>query len=117
MTPRKNIMGTISFNHKFSGMRKEQEFIVYPLTADSDNTIMIQSDSRIGKIDLTNGSGKMSQAHASGAYGVHLSIDKLVPIELDHENLWILRNAIRGTASKEAGSGGVKCDNTGALFV
>ena len=56
---RTNIMGTISFNMKIEGMRKFQDFIVYPIQKnDSEKVITIQSDTRIGRLNL-----KIGRAH------------------------------------------------------
>jgi hypothetical protein len=110
---RKNIMGTLSFKMKIAGMRKEQEFIVYPIQM-GDSSIKIQSDTRIGMIDMESGKGIMSQSHQSGAYGHHLSTDKLIPFELSQEQLISLKEKIRETAGSNVGSSIVKSDNLGA---
>ena len=115
---KKNIMGTISFDGKFAGMRKEQDFIVYPKGIDDiDDIYMIQSNTRIGRINMVNGDYVMSQPHSSGAYGVHLAMDKLVKGTLDNDDLVPLRNAIKGTAGAMVGRSIVHCDNTGAMFL
>lgn len=120
MKTRKNIMGTISFAHRFPRMRKEQDFIVYPIKATDDlKNVLIQSDTRIGRIDLATGKGIMSAPHQNGAHGVQLQMDimkkKAVPFELDHEDLFVLRSAIRETAGFEVGESIVKTDNVGAI--
>ena len=118
MKTSKNIMGTISFTHKFQGMRKEQDFIVYPITASTGSEIMIQSDTRIAMLNIETGVGRMSKAHSSGAYGIHLSIDKLSEISIDHEELFILREAIKSTAGFAVGSSGiVTTDNICAIAI
>lgn len=66
---RKNIMGTASFDAKFDGMRKAQDFIVYPMK-DSAESALIQSDTRIGRINMQTGAVILSKPHSSGAYGV-----------------------------------------------
>lgn len=58
-----NIMGTTSFDMQLKGMRKEQDFIVYPVQKDQkDKVILIQSDKRIGKINLETGKGIISES-------------------------------------------------------
>lgn len=55
---RRNIMGTISFNMKAGSMRKPQDFIVYPKNQNdglANHIIRIQSDTRMGLIDLRSG--------------------------------------------------------------
>lgn len=111
---KKNIMGTISFNMKMPSMRKEQDFIVYPLQKGVDwVNIMIQSDTRIGRLNLLSGKGQMSKSHQGGAYGVHLSIDKLEEFELSKEDIEKLKEQIKSTAGSLVG-GVVKTDNTEA---
>ena len=110
---RRNIMGTLSFEFRLPNMRKMQEFIVYPVTS-GDTSIMIQSGTRIGRIDMSNGVGVMSQSHPNGAYGVHLVMDKLVPFELSTEQLDTLKEQLAKTAGSLVGSSVVKSDNSGA---
>ena len=45
---RKNFAGTASFDGQFEGMRKPQDFVVYPMKT-GDVEIQIQSDNRFGK--------------------------------------------------------------------
>lgn len=79
---KKNRVGTLSFTMKGLGMRKAQEFVVYP-GKDACNMVTIQSDTRIGKLDTTNGTVRMSQPHTGGAYFLHLSMDKLTQFTAD----------------------------------
>lgn len=112
-----NCMGTLSFDGKFMGMRKAQDFIVYPMHGESD-TIKIQSDTRMGQIDLATGDVIMNKPHASGAYFLHLSLEGKVIDKLDPETLFTLKAHIMGTASGKAGTNGiVYTDNSGALEV
>jgi hypothetical protein len=106
----KNIMGTLSFDMKLSNMRKTQDFIVYPVSEKTDY-IMIQSDTRIGKIEMSTGRGLMSQSHPNGAYGVHLHIDKLVKFLLTDSQLENLKQELAKTAGRNVGSVGVVSDN------
>ena len=115
---RKNCMGTVSFDAKFNGMRKLQDFIVYPInTNDPAKSILIQSDTRMGQICLSTGVVCMSKSHASGAYGVHLA--EAMPVgALSSEDLLMLKASIMTTASGKAGTNGiVYCDNSAALDV
>lgn len=107
-------MGTVSFDGKFTGMRKAQDFIVYPMQ-DSGTIIKIQSDTRIGQIDLFNGLVTMSQPHAGGAYNVHLAMDKPVFSMISKEDCMTIRGWIKSTGGIEVGSSIVKSDNTGAI--
>jgi hypothetical protein len=110
---RRNILGTLSFEFKLPNMRKMQDFSVYPATS-GDTSIMIQSGTRIGRIEMSNGEGKMSQSHPNGAYGVHLSMDALVPFTLTSEQLSALKEQLAKTAGSLVGSSVVKSDNSGA---
>lgn len=111
----KNIMGTCSFDGQFNKMRKPQDFIVYPMQ-DSGQRIKVQSDTRIGIIDLFNGLVTMSQPHSSGAYFIHLQ-EKPVFSMLAKEDCETLRGWIRSTGGVEVGASLVKSDNTGAIAI
>lgn len=111
----KNILGTTSIEMKISGMRKPQEFSVYPIGKDdTEKIITIQSDTRIGKIDLSSGRGLMSQSHSNGAYFVHFQMDKLTPFTLSESDLQDLKMHIFKTAGSSVGNSIVKSDNSGA---
>ncbi len=119
---RKNIMGTTSFDMKIQGMRKFQNFNVYPITKDSESKhiITIQSNTRIGQLDLNNGLGTMSESHFGGAYFVHLTMDKRVRFALSNLDLEALRLHIMGTSCSEAGkqeNGCILTDNSGAINI
>ena len=118
---KKNIMGTVSFDMQLPNMRKQQDFSVYPIHFDSlsvtpNKLITIQSDTRIGKIDLDSGRGLMSQSHSSGAYFHHLSFDKKTPFVLSESSLATLREKIKETAGSSVGTAGVSTDNSGAAL-
>lgn len=111
-------MGTVSFDAKFTGMRKPQDFITYPIsTGDQATRIKVQSDTRIGFIDLNDGTVTMSASIQGGAYNHHLASVK--PIDkLTGEELLLLKAKILGTANGHAGTNGVVyVDNGGAMDV
>ena len=111
----KNILGTTDIEMKISGMRKPQDFSVYPIAKDeSDKVITIQSSTRIGLIDLNTGRGMMSQSHSSGAYFVHLKMDKLIPFMVSESDLEDIKTHIFKTAGSSVGNSIVKSDNSGA---
>lgn len=117
---RKNRMGTVSFDAQFKGMRKPQDFIVYPIKPGADaSQLLVQSDTRIGRIKLDVGAVWMSLPHPGGAYSQHLAecaqIDKLA-----QEELFSLKAQVFSTAHGDAGratNGVIGCDNRGALEV
>lgn len=112
----KNCMGTTSFDGKFEGMRKAKDFIVYPMKT-GEREITIQSDVRIGTIDLETGQVKLSKHHSGGAYFVHL-YEAAPAGKLSGEQLLMLKAHIMGTASGKAGTNSmVFTDNSGALEV
>ena len=115
---RKNIMGTVSFDGKFDGMRKAQDFIVYPFHAGNDmTTATIQSDTRIGMINLQSGTITMSRPKPGGAYFVHMNGASIVG-KLTEEELFMLKAEIFASASGKVGTNGiVYTDNSGALEV
>jgi hypothetical protein len=114
----KNILGTTSIEMKISGMRKTQDFSVYPIGKDdTDKIITIQSETRIGKIDLATGRGLMSQSHSNGAYFVHFQMDKLTPFTINEKDLKDITSHIYRTAGDNVGSRGIFSDNSGASGV
>jgi hypothetical protein len=109
---RKNIMGTLSFDGKFPGMRKEQDFIVYPIQADEAPVqIKIQSDKRSGFVSLVSG--------AVTLYPGKYFMGAIVQVgALTAEELFDLKANIMATASGKAGTNGVVyVDNSGAIDV
>lgn len=111
---KKNIMGTVSFYGQFNGMRKAADFIVYPMQ-DSGEIIKIQSNTRIGTINLFDGLVTMSQAHSGGAYFLHLQLDKPVFSMLAKEDCQTLRQWVKSTGGLAVGESIVLSDNTGAI--
>lgn len=111
-------MGTVSFDGKFSGMRKAQDFIVYPMQ-DSGEIISVQSDNRFARIDLSTGQVVMSAAatcHAGSAWLLLCRIRKTTKNDtIPAEELQVLRQWIKSTGGLEVGDSFVKCDNIGAL--
>ncbi len=116
----KNIMGTVSFDGKFGSMRKTQDFIVYPMQ-DSGPIIQIQSDNRMGQINLNTGELILSPP-ASGHAGflwLQISVARKTVLKetISSEELEMLRKWIKSTGGLSVGESIVKSDNTGALAV
>ena len=115
---KRNRMGTTDIEMKITGMRKPQDFIVYPIGADdAGNVITIQSDTRIGQINLVKGFGVMSQSHSNGAYFVHLQMDKLTSFTMSEKDLKDLKDFINKTSGANVGTRGIVSDNSGASGV
>jgi hypothetical protein len=102
-------MGTVSFDGQFKGMRKPQDFVVYPMS-EVTTCAKIQADSRCGYIDLRT--GEILLAKGGYDFGAVQPCDSL-----NSEELLLLKAAIMGTASAKAGTKSVVCDNSGALDV
>ncbi len=114
---KKGLMGTVEFMGLFSGMRKAQGFICYPLpTGEAAQRIKVQSDTRIGFIDLTSGEVLMTPSIFSGAYAQHLHLIERID-QLNAEELLMLKTQILATASGKAGARGVYVDNAGAIEI
>lgn len=115
---KRGIMGTVEFDGQFTGMRKAQDFVVYPMQ-DSGNIISIQSDHRFGRIDLATGKGTLSANRAQYANSIWLAVcmaqKGAVDIDLAHEDLQTLRGWIKSSGGICIGSSFIKCDNTGAI--
>jgi len=115
---KKNIMGTASFDGKFAGMRKAQDFIVYPMQ-DSGEIISVQSDNRFGRIDLGTGKVEMSApatCHAGSAWLLLCQMRKTTKTDtIPAEELQALRAGIKATGGLLVGNSIVKCENIGAL--
>jgi hypothetical protein len=113
----KNVMGTLSFTAQFQSMRKPQDFIIYAIGAnDTSQVITIQSDTRIGRIDLVTGNVILSKSIARGAYFSDLAYAHMVGT-FGGEDLLLLKAKVLSTASSQAGTRGVTCDNAGAVNV
>ena len=112
----RNIMGTVSFDGKFDGMRKAQDFIIYPMHAgQSSAAAKIQSDTRIGMICLESGKVILSPARKGGSYGVHLALATYAGT-LGAEELLMLKGHIMASAHGNAGTNGIiYTDNSGAM--
>lgn len=108
-------MGTISIILKAKGMRKEQDFILYPITKE-DKFLIIQSDTRIARVNL-EGKGLMSKPHSNGAYFVHLQMDKLTPFQFGSSDWAQIVDYIGTTKGDSVGESVVKTDNSGARSI
>lgn len=112
---RKSIMGTAEFVGRFTGMRKPQDFIVYPMHGGGDATAAtVQSDTRIGSIDLATGDVRMSRPKAGGAFFADIPHGSPPMDRLSGEELLLLKAAIFGTAGANVGNVVVRTDNRGA---
>jgi hypothetical protein len=108
-------MGTLDFKGQFKGMLKTQQFVVYPKASYAvDEVVKIQSDTRIGSINLQTGQVKISKSHASGADHRHLAaaVDAGV---LSGEQLLLFKAHVMATSSSSTETNAmVVADNCGA---
>ena len=116
----RNCLGTASFDGKFPGMRKAQDFTVYPMKS-GDKVILIQSENYFGEIDLTSGAGVLSARRAQYANGLWLQLSILNKtaknFHLLPETLKSLVDFVKTTGGNSVGSSFVTCDNSGALEI
>lgn len=107
-----NIMGTVSFDGKFAGMRKPQDFIVYPIPKGAAvDRIKIQSDKRSGYVDVATGNVELYPGQYFMGFAANAG-------KLDAEELLMLKGAIMGESNENAGKNGlVYVDNGGAAGV
>lgn len=113
----KGSMGTIDFEGKFQGMRKVQDFCVYPIHAGQDaSRLKIQSDTRIGYIDVQNGHVMLSPARAGGSFNHHLVLARHIDT-LSGEELLLLKAKVFATAGGKVGNVVMHTDNSGAIDV
>jgi len=99
----KNCMGTISFNFIGANLRKEQDFITYPINKISDS-IYFQSDKRWLNLDLSTNVLTISKKGNTSWDYMNYGHDA---IEISQEQIETLLNAIRGTALSKSGSNGI----------
>lgn len=106
---RKNMIGTISFTAKFTGMRKEQDFIVYPNPSADD--IRIQSDNRCGKL---TSAGTVSIGKGETMFQASFDRKKVNDVI---ENIEELKTAIRSTCGELVGGECFKVENSTAALI
>lgn len=115
---RQNIMGTTSFDLQVPNMRKPQKFTVYPIAKnDPAQEILIQSETRVGKINLKTGLLQISKSFPNGAYIAMLAVIRLESFNIKAVDAQALRMHIFTTADSEAGNSVVTTDNSGAKNV
>lgn len=117
----KNIMGTMSFDGLFPGMRKASDFIVYPISKSGTKVIHCQSGNRWLNIDVETGNCEITTS-ASGHHnswllqfqkmrGQHKEFT-LCPVDLQ-----ALKMHIFTTAGSKVGQSVVYSDNSGASAI
>lgn len=80
------------FNAQFANMKKPQEFLVYR-PKPGDTFLVIQSDTRIGTVNLVTGVVKLSRNIPNGAFFIDLGY--IVPVDtITADELASLKNAI-----------------------
>jgi len=116
-----NNLGTLSFIGKFPGMRKEQDFIVYPITSNSDHKIRCQSENRWMEINAQTGSAEITTAQSGHHNNWLLTIQRMrgkhKTFTLDAETLSTFKERIAETSGKLVGGSIMKTDNSGAASI
>lgn len=120
---KKNCMGTASFDGKFGKMRKEQNFVTYPIHSDMNGeTITIQSENRFAIVKVADGKTIMTSNYAN-ANSMRLQLDlindKAEAFIIPQADLEPLLAFIRGTAGSMVGNNAmaVYTDNSNANLV
>lgn len=72
---KKNNVGTTSFDLFGPGMRKPDNFVVYPIQAGTTR-ILIQSSTRMGILDPATNTICLSKARSNGSHSLHLQMDQ-----------------------------------------
>jgi hypothetical protein len=114
MKTRKNCLGTVSFVATLAGMRKAQDFTVYPVQGGPLWPVKAQSDNRWCVIS-EDGSYELSKESGSATGWSHTLAKhrgRLVTGKLSDDELCTLADAVR-----ESVTGGMVCNNRGAVFV
>jgi hypothetical protein len=124
---RKNIMGTNSFDLKAKGQRGVQDFIVYPISKDSGETITsvpIQSDKRFGYWNPQTGEISLSESKSSHSSSISYTMSrmngKLTTGILSEGDNSALKTQVFLSANKDAGkteNGVMMTDNSGAINI
>lgn len=61
-----------TFNYQFKGMRKPDNFIVYPKKA-GDVELQVQGHRTIARFNIETGAGRLNFRGSNSKYGVHLN--------------------------------------------
>jgi hypothetical protein len=114
------ILGTAKFDAKFEGMRKEQNFTVYPMAETSDK-ISCQSEGRWLEIEIATGNcwitSSQSGHHNSWMLGLQKAWGKAKQFTLDADQLEALKEGIRKTTGKSVGNSVITTDNSQAHLI
>lgn len=92
-------IGTVSFEGKFADMRKPDHFVTSEIDSDDPIRVIVQSCTRIGFIDLVDGTVSLSPSFPHGAYLKHLPTAQVID-KLDTEELKLLVSAIGDATTK-----------------
>lgn len=116
----RNCLGTVDIYMTLPGMRKEDDFCVYPISkGDQARVITIQSGNRFGKIDLSTGTGTMAKGPSANSITyIQAQIrGTMQTFTVTPEDVNKLKLEIFGTTDSMAGTSFIHCDNSGAVNV
>jgi len=89
---------------KFTGMRKPQDFVIYPCLA-TDSEVLLQSDNRIMRVRLNDGKAILSSNRSSGSYGPDLCPErgaKLIELTgTELERVKLMRDRMAGVTNAD----------------
>ena len=93
-----------NFTLKFPGMRKAQEFTIYPYSGG--DTCLIQSETRIAEVNLRTGKMTLSKPRTGGAYFMHLnSFCGAYPEQMQQSDLIELQEYLWNNSGRQEESG------------
>ena len=117
----RNIMGTISFDGLFPGMRKASDFTVYPISKEGAKVIHCQSGNRWLNIDTETGKCEITTAASGHHNSWLLQFQKMrgqhKEFTLSAIDLQTLKMHIFTTAGSKVGNSIVFSDNSGATAI
>lgn len=117
---KRNCMGTMDFTLKLGNMKKAEDFCTYPIQkGDKGDKLFLQSSHRWAELNLSTGVVEVSAYRKQYANSIWLVVCRCEGTNtydlFSEEDLGTIKDAVRGTASPNAGSNGiVYCDNSNA---
>lgn len=92
-----------SINLKLGNARKADRYVIYPY--NGHGFFVLQSDKRIARVEM-DGKGSVTNAHNSGAYFYHLSLEEN-PIQLTSDQILDIKLKVLGTGEENKHESGV----------
>lgn len=98
-----------NYTFKAGNMKAEQEFTLYPYTGGE--TITLQSDKRICKVNVHTGKGVMNRKNEQrGAYFAHFALGT-IEVQVPHTTMNEIREHLKGAAGLQQVGAGLLIEN------